>query len=337
MDKTTQEGYKIENLLSQFPLSQVINEPTDISQNFNSCIDLLFTNQQNLIPDLGIHPSLHSNCHHQIIYRKFKLKIFYPPPYERHIWHYKHANTDMISKAIQGFDWDKTFLDKSTEEKPSILTKAVVNIMINFIPNEIVTIDDRDPPWINNKIKSLIKNKNEYLKNCVKPNNSESIRHFEQMQDTLRTSIEIFKQKYYSKFSRKLAVNKINPKCYRSILKSFLSNKKIPCIPPLIHDQFVVDFKEKSKLFNSFFAKQCTYIETGSSLPTQSLRRTNESLNTINFSEDDILNVIRKLDPSKAHGHDQISIRMVQICDKTICKPLHLIFFFLHRVRNLPN
>ena len=56
------------------------------------------------------------------------------------------------------------------------------------------------------------------------------------------------------------------------------------------------------------------------------MRRTNESLNTINFTKDDILNVIRKLDPSKAHRHDQISIRMVQICDKAIRKPLHLIF-----------
>ena len=181
----------MENMFSQFSLSQVINEPTHISQNFNSCIDLPFTNQQNLITDSGIHPSLHSNCHHQIIYGKFNLKIFYPPPYERHIWHYKHANTDMISKAIQGFDWDKAFLDKSTEEKASILTKTILNIMSNFIPNEIVTIDDRDPPWINNKIKSLIKNKNQYFKNCVKPNNSESIRHFEQMQGTLQTSVEI--------------------------------------------------------------------------------------------------------------------------------------------------
>ena len=32
-EKTTQEGLKIENLLSQFFLSQVINEPTHISQN----------------------------------------------------------------------------------------------------------------------------------------------------------------------------------------------------------------------------------------------------------------------------------------------------------------
>ena len=106
-DKTTQEGLKIEKFLSQFSLSQVINEPTHISQSFSSYIDLLFTNQQNLITDSGIHPSLHFNCHHQITYGKFNLRIFHPPAYERHIWHYKNANADMISKAIQGFDWDK--------------------------------------------------------------------------------------------------------------------------------------------------------------------------------------------------------------------------------------
>ena len=33
------------------------------------------------------------------------------------------------------------------------------------------------------------------------------------------------------------------------------------------NNQFVVDFKEKSELFNSFFAKQYTHIETGSNLP----------------------------------------------------------------------
>ena len=64
--------------------------------------------------------------------------------------------------------------------------------MSNFIPNKIVTIDDRDPPWINNKIKSLNKNKNKYFESCVKPNNSVSIQHFEQMQETLRENIKNF-------------------------------------------------------------------------------------------------------------------------------------------------
>ena len=121
--------------------------------------------------------------------------------------------------------------------------------------------------------------------NCFKPNNPVSIRHFEKMLDALRKNIEVSKQKCYSNFSRKLAVNKINLRCYWSILKSFLNDKKNPCIPSLIHNhQFVVNFEEKSELFNSFFAKQCTHIETGSNLPTQILRRTNESLSTINFT-----------------------------------------------------
>ena len=79
-DKTTQKGLKIENLLSQFSLSKVINNRPHISQHFNSCIDLLFTNRQNSITDSGVHPSLHSNCHRLIIYGKFDLKIFCPPP-----------------------------------------------------------------------------------------------------------------------------------------------------------------------------------------------------------------------------------------------------------------
>ena len=41
-DKTTQEGLKIENLCSQCSLSEIINEPTHISKNVNSCTDLLF-------------------------------------------------------------------------------------------------------------------------------------------------------------------------------------------------------------------------------------------------------------------------------------------------------
>ena len=79
-DRPIQEGHKIDNVASQFLLSQIINEPTHISQSFSSIIDLIFTNQPNLVTDSALHPSLHSNCHYQIIYVEFNLKIIYPPP-----------------------------------------------------------------------------------------------------------------------------------------------------------------------------------------------------------------------------------------------------------------
>ena len=86
--------------------------------------------------------------------------------------------------------------------------------------------------------------------------------------------------------------------------------------------------KKKSYIFNNFFADQCSIIANNSEL-TATLtkkKKTRKSLSTIAFSTDDILNIIRNLDPNKAHGHDMISNRMIKICDTSICGPLKLIF-----------
>ena len=72
------------SITSQNGLHQEINEPVHILNNFSSCIDL--NSQPNLLIESGVHPSLHSNCHHQIIFAKFNLDIVYPPSYEREIW-----------------------------------------------------------------------------------------------------------------------------------------------------------------------------------------------------------------------------------------------------------
>ena len=51
----------------------------------------------------------------------------------------------MNFKAIEGFNWNKAFLDINADERNSIVTETIFNILSNFILNEIVTIDDRDP------------------------------------------------------------------------------------------------------------------------------------------------------------------------------------------------
>ena len=104
----------------------------------------------------------------------------------------------MISKVIEWFVLNKKFSDKSFNEGAFILTNTILSIMSNFIPKEVVTVHDRDPPWINNKIKSLLKNKTEYFENCIKPNNPESIAYFEQIQNALqkKKKNQSFKYKY---------------------------------------------------------------------------------------------------------------------------------------------
>ena len=125
----------------------------------------------------------------------------------------------------------------------------------------------------------------------------------------------------------KLTNTQKSSKAYWLLLKGFLNNKKIPLIPPLFQEnRFITDFKEKAELFNSFFAKQCSLIRNDSELPTSLTFYTNNRLSTVSFSHEDVGKIIQNLNPNKAHGHDNISIRMLKICDSTIYRPLEIIF-----------
>ena len=95
-DITSYEGLKTDTITSKFGLQQIINEPTYLTSNPSWCIDLIFTSHSNLVMESGVHSSLLPNCHHQIVFAKINLKIYYPPPYKREIWHYEKANADLI-------------------------------------------------------------------------------------------------------------------------------------------------------------------------------------------------------------------------------------------------
>ena len=132
-DKTSFEGSTIASITSQFGLHQLINEPTHILQSSSSCIDLIFTSQPNIVVESGVHPSLHPNCHHQNIFAKFNLKIYYPPPNLREVWHYKEANADLIKRAINNFNWEKAFSNTNINENVSLFNKTILNILNNYI------------------------------------------------------------------------------------------------------------------------------------------------------------------------------------------------------------
>ena len=140
-------------------------------QNSSSCIDIIFTDQPNLVINSGIKPSLHENCHHQITYAKFNLQIIYPPPYQRLVWDYKNANASSIQKALNMIDWNKLFSNANVWKTGKYTEWHSVQYFFKLC-KKVITINDRDPPWINEKIKCKIKSKNntfrQYLKNVRK-------------------------------------------------------------------------------------------------------------------------------------------------------------------------
>ena len=94
----------------------------------------------------------------------------------------------------------------------------------------------------------------------------------------------------------------------------------------MIDDKFVTDIQTKGNILNKLFAEECTRLRNGSVLPVNQMLLAQARLKSLDFKEIDILQIIRTWNINKANGYDDISIRMIKICEKSLLKPLILLF-----------
>ena len=247
------------------------------------------------------------------------MKIEYPPTYACEVWDYGKAQTD---RAIDQFDWVNLFLDKNINEQVILFNRTILNSFHNFIPDKTILCDDRDLPWMNDRIKHLIKKK-KYIFQKQKESNTVDHAILSDITRELSNAIIFFKAKYHERLAVKLNDPKTAPKTFWSILKIFVNGSKIPLIPSLpVNNEFVTDFLVKANLFHDFFREQCRPITLSNNQTIETVTR----LSDITIDTDTIIKLIRSLDPNKAHGCDEISMRMLKLCATSISKPLHTLF-----------
>ena len=327
-DIENNEGKLFEPLASDNGLHQLISEPAHLMGESKSCIDLLFTDQPNLMIESGVHPSLHDQCHHQIIYGKLSVSNIVLPPYTRRVWYYDKADFAAIRKSIEMFAWHK-HLDNMIcpNEQVKLLNEVLLNIYSNFIPNKVKTIRPRQAPWITQTVKNFLRKKNRAYKSFVRNGRpDDKLEGIQKMISEGARLIEEAKRNYFLKAGKTLASPWTSSKTYWTLINTVLNKVKIPMIPPLYENElFVTDFAEKAQIFNEYFILQCTTINTGSDIP-QDTPVTTPLISNFVISDEKILNIIRSLNPNKAHGWDEISTRMIKLSDIALVLPLRIIF-----------
>ena len=118
------------------------------NSTISTCIDLILTNQPFLFVDSGVIHSPDSLLKHQIIFGKLNFNVPCPPPYKRKIWDFTLAHTLAIKCQMSAVPWDELFLNMSLDDTVKSFTDIFLSIITKNIPNKIVTINDKDAPWI---------------------------------------------------------------------------------------------------------------------------------------------------------------------------------------------
>ena len=294
-----------------------------------SCIDLIFTDQLNLIVDSGLYPSLHEQCHHQIVYRKLSVSNIALPSHTRRVWYYDKADIVAIMKSIEMFLWHQ-HLEKITcpNDQVKILNEVLLNIHSNFIPNKVKTIRPRQAPWVTHTVKNFLRKKNHAYRSFGRSGRpDDKLEGIQKMiTEGSRLMEDALKRNYFLKAGNTLANPGTSNRTYYSLINTVLNKAKIPTLPPLLgNGLFVTDFTEKAQLFNDYFILQCTTLDTGSEIP-QNIPVAASLLNDIVISDEKILKIISSLNSDKAHGCDEISVRVIKLSDAALVVPLKIIF-----------
>ena len=155
----TNEGIELDKLFTDLNLTQIISEPTNFQEHcLPSCIDLIITDQPNLVLNSGVRASLDPTCKHQITFCKINFSMPPPPAYEREIWQFDRANLLSITRAVSQFLWvDILNQNKDPSAQVKLLNETILNIMSNFVPHRIIKIKPSEPEWINLEIKRMLK------------------------------------------------------------------------------------------------------------------------------------------------------------------------------------
>ena len=104
------------------------------------------------------------------------------------------------------------------------------------------------------------------------------------LQYLIHETLESCKSKYYENISKRLCSKAIASKYYWSLIKAMLNDKRVPCIPPIFHDnKFITDFSKKADLFNSFLQNSAQLLKITVFFPHQLIPLPTSTWQTLNL------------------------------------------------------
>ncbi len=326
-DKTNTEGSILQSVIENMNCVQVVDFPTRFRNDKTSCLDLLFTNRDNLISDLHSSSPIGKSDHVPVI---FEIKCNYPKikKFTRNIWNLQAGNSEELNRHLLNLDWE-TILDTNDA---NISTNRWYNLFIQvadlYIPHKTITINNDDLPYMTRRLKKLIRTKDKYFKIYQSSGLESDHDIYKFHRNTLTYELRQAESKYYDQLSQDLLINQTNSKMWWKLIKKTTSNtgSALHETPILDNDILIYDDKGKAQAFNKFFTTSVQTENKDDPIPIDHNLLYYPKIPSITINEVDVYELLKKLDTSKATGPDNISNALLKHCSLSLAKPLCIIF-----------
>ena len=174
-------------------------------------------------------PSLDPMCKHNIIHGKIDYHIPSPPKYRRKVWDYNKSDINAIRNDVRCTNWFNVFKGLNVDEMIDIFTDKLLHIADSHIPSKVITVDDKESPWVTPEVRcAIIRNKRIY-KNWIKRGKIVDDKpHVNAVQLETNKIIKKAKANYITNLSNKICDPRTGQKIFWNAYKRLVNNKKVP-------------------------------------------------------------------------------------------------------------
>ena len=298
-------------------LTQHVKQATRYRDNNTpSILDLVLTNEENMIDEITHLPGL-GKSDHEILEIKFSC---YTTRVKKliHKRNYHKGNYTDIGEDILSIDWDSA-LDGTINESWDTLADKLNKFIDDHIPvcKENPRHSDK-LPFIDRETKEKLNKKHRTWKKYIHCKTHENFEKFKSARNKATEAIKLAKYNYENDLSAKININ--NKLFWNYVRKNSKTTSNIGNL----HDtegNIIDDDRERANMFNNYFASVFN-ANMNSALPIFREREYASVLSDIHFTEENVLKAIKGLNPNKSPGPDGIHPKLLVECKDQLKIPL---------------
>ena len=287
-----------------------------------SVLDLVLTDNPNLINDVQINDNIASSSHACIAF-KLRVQPKLQKYYSKISWKYHLTNWPSLCADLDKADWS---IDENVDDTWSKFKANIKRAMDYHIPKIQIKRSFHDQPWFTDKCAISCQRKQQLWKKWKISGDPKDKLLYDQQQETCARDYKEAQSSYNKSIKEKLSDNSSNPKAWWHIVKGVIGQGGNTDIPTLIDNNvYYENPKDKAELLKNVFATKANINDDGKTVPMLPSKSA-KSLNCIKIRSKYVYRKLSKLKTTKATGPDGIPARVLKECAFVLCRPLSSLF-----------
>ena len=312
---------KLLHLFEQFDLQNIVEEPTRVTLETKTLIDLIVTNKPELFNIKGVLPVVISD--HSLPYATIKLRQRCPHPRIITIRNFKNFSIKEFQADLScvPFHVADVFEDKDGVQWAwSLMFNEICDKHAPFKKSKIRSKSD---PWITNEIRRKMNYRYKLLKSAVNTKDEIAWANYKKVRNEITGDLRRAKSRF---FCEKINSAK-STAAYWKVLSKAANPKRRQHIGPIRRDDKTLTVRddEKANLMNVFFATVGIEISRNPSCTRKAVSNDGSPVQTISscsIPEESVSRKIKALKPNKAVGPDGITPKLLRLAEPAIVSPL---------------